>query len=60
MMGNIATSPDMWQALFEQLDSDRIGLCYDPSHLIWQGIDPYENMCVATLISPTWRSTTPI
>lgn len=44
MMGNIATSPDMWQALFEQLNSDRIGLCYDPSHLVWQGIDPYENI----------------
>lgn len=44
MMGNIATSPDMWQALFERLDSDRIGLCYDPSHLVWQMIDPYENI----------------
>lgn len=44
MMGNIATSPDMWQALFDRLDSDRIGLCYDPSHLVWQMIDPYENI----------------
>ena len=44
MMGNIATSPDMWQALFDRLESDRIGLCYDPSHLIWQGIDPYSNI----------------
>lgn len=44
MMGNIATSPDVWQALFDRLDSDRIGLCYDPSHLLWQMIDPYENI----------------
>lgn len=41
MMGNIATSPDVWAELFDRLDSDRIGLCYDPSHLVWQLIDPY-------------------
>lgn len=44
MMGNIATSPDIWQALFERLNSNKIGLCYDPSHLVWQMIDPYENI----------------
>lgn len=44
MMGNIATSPDMWQALFDRLDSDKLGLCYDPSHMVWQMIDPYENI----------------
>lgn len=44
MMDNIATSPDMWQELFDRLDSDHIGLCYDPSHLVWQMIDPYENL----------------
>ena len=44
MMGNIAASPDMWQMLFDRLDSDRIGLCYDPSHLVWQMIDPYGNI----------------
>lgn len=42
MMGNIATSPDIWAEIFDRLDSDRIGLCYDPSHLVWQLIDPYE------------------
>ena len=31
-------------ALFDRLDSDKIGLCYDPSHLVWQMIDPYENI----------------
>lgn len=44
IMGNIATTPDMWEALFSKLNSDKIGLCYDPSHLVWQMIDPYENI----------------
>lgn len=44
MMGNIATSPDLWEMLFDRLNSDHIGLCYDPSHLVWQMIDPYENI----------------
>lgn len=44
IMGNIATTPDIWQALFDRLNSDRIGLCYDPSHLLWQMIEPYDNM----------------
>ncbi len=42
MMGNIATSPDVWEELFQRLNSDKIGLCYDPSHLVWQLIDPYQ------------------
>lgn len=42
LMGNIAISPVMWERLFERLDSDRIGLAYDPSHLVWEMIDPYE------------------
>ncbi|RLQ96604.1 sugar phosphate isomerase/epimerase family protein [Falsibacillus albus] len=41
LMGNIAISPDLWAALFEKLDSPNAGLAYDPSHLIWQFIDPY-------------------
>ena len=44
VMGNIAVSPDVWEELFDRLGSDRIGLCYDPSHLVWQFIDPYENI----------------
>jgi sugar phosphate isomerase/epimerase len=44
VMGNIAVSPDMWEELFDKLDSDKLGLCYDPSHLVWQFIDPYENI----------------
>lgn len=41
LMGNIAISPVMWHALFDRLKSDKVGLAYDPSHLIWQMIDPY-------------------
>lgn len=36
---NIAISPKIWQRLFMDLESDRIGLNYDPSHMIWQQMD---------------------
>lgn len=42
MMGNIAIAPDIWHEIFERVGSDKLGLAYDPSHLIWQFIDPYE------------------
>ncbi len=42
LMGNIAISPVMWQRIFERLKSDRLGLAYDPSHLVWEMIDPYQ------------------
>lgn len=42
MMGNIALSPYMWDILFDKLDSDRVGLAYDPSHMVWQMMNPYE------------------
>ena len=41
LMGNIAISPKMWRMIFEQLDSPNLGLAYDPSHLVWEMIDPY-------------------
>lgn len=41
LMGNIAISPVMWRRIFERLDSDRLGIAYDPSHLVWEMIDPY-------------------
>ena len=41
LMGNIAISPVMWQRIFERLPSDKLGLAYDPSHLVWEMIDPY-------------------
>lgn len=41
LMGNIAISPVMWRIIFERIDSKNVGLAYDPSHLVWQHIDPY-------------------
>jgi len=40
-MGNIAVSPYMWDMIFDKIKSPRLGLAYDPSHLVWQSIDPY-------------------
>ena len=34
LMGNIAISPVMWRRIFERLDSDKLGIAYDPSHLV--------------------------
>ena len=41
LMGNIAISPVMWRRIFERLDSDKLGIAYDPSHLVWEMVDPY-------------------
>jgi sugar phosphate isomerase/epimerase len=38
-VGNIAFSPEMWDALFDAVPSAAIGLEFDPSHLVWLGID---------------------
>lgn len=37
---NLATSPAIWRRLFADLPSPNLGLNYDPSHMIWQGMDP--------------------
>ena len=36
---NLATTPELWRALFEALPSANLGLNFDPSHLVWQHID---------------------
>jgi sugar phosphate isomerase/epimerase len=36
---NLAVSPAIWKALFEDIPSPNFGLNIDPSHLIWQHID---------------------
>ncbi|MEL6923832.1 MAG: sugar phosphate isomerase/epimerase family protein [Bacteroidota bacterium] len=36
---NLATSPAIWQRMFEDIPSDHFGLNYDPSHMIWQRMD---------------------
>lgn len=41
-INNICHSPRMWRllsSLLPEKDRDHFGLCLDPSHLVWQGID---------------------
>jgi len=40
---NIATGPIGWEALFKAMkDSPHVGLQFDPSHLVWQFMDPVQ------------------
>lgn len=39
---NLMTTPDIWRKVFDALDSDVLGLNYDPSHFVWQQIDYLE------------------
>jgi sugar phosphate isomerase/epimerase len=39
---NFATVPDAWEKVFDLVPSPRLGLEFDPSHLVRQFIDPYE------------------
>jgi sugar phosphate isomerase/epimerase len=36
---NPVCTPEAWDALFAAIPSDHLGICFDPSHCIWQGID---------------------
>jgi sugar phosphate isomerase/epimerase len=36
---NVATSPAIWRELFALFPGGRLGLNFDPSHLVWQFID---------------------
>ena len=36
---NIAFAPDVWETIFNILPSENLGLNFDPSHLLWLGID---------------------
>lgn len=37
---NLATTPAIWRSIFHDIPSPNLGLNIDPSHLIWQNIDP--------------------
>lgn len=37
---NLAISPAIWRRMFADIPSDHFGLNYDPSHLVWQQMDP--------------------
>ncbi|RDU24098.1 sugar phosphate isomerase/epimerase family protein [Anaerosacchariphilus polymeriproducens] len=36
---NIMTTPANWRKVFEIIDSEYLGINYDPSHFVWQQID---------------------
>ncbi len=36
---NLMTTPALWRKVFSLLASDHLGINYDPSHFVWQGID---------------------
>lgn len=36
---NIMTTPDLWHRVFDLLDSEYLGLNFDPSHFVWQQLD---------------------
>lgn len=40
-MGNIAISPYLLERIFDRIPEKRLGLCYDPSHFVWEMMDPY-------------------
>jgi sugar phosphate isomerase/epimerase len=37
---NLAASPAIWRRMFNEIPSPNFGLNYDPSHLVWQQMDP--------------------
>ncbi len=36
---NLFTTPENWQKVMDVLESDNLGINYDPSHFVWQMID---------------------
>ena len=36
---NLMTTPDLFRKIFAILDSEYIGLNFDPSHFVWQQMD---------------------
>ncbi len=37
--GNLAHTPELWRKLFDLIPSPALGLTFDPSHFVWQGVD---------------------
>ena len=42
--GTMACTPEAWDLMFDAVPSKALGVEYDPSHLIWQGIDYIETL----------------
>lgn len=43
-MGNIACNPEMWERILEAVPSHCLGLSCDPSHWVWMGMMPAEDV----------------
>jgi sugar phosphate isomerase/epimerase len=41
---NLAISPKIWSELFRRVVSNHLGLNYDPSHAVWQFMDPAKHV----------------
>jgi sugar phosphate isomerase/epimerase len=39
---NLAVSPRIWRQMFDEIPSASFGLNYDPSHMVWQHMDPIQ------------------
>jgi sugar phosphate isomerase/epimerase len=39
---NLATTPAIWRRMFAEFPAAHFGLNYDPSHLVWQMMDPIQ------------------
>ncbi|MBQ8606208.1 MAG: sugar phosphate isomerase/epimerase [Clostridia bacterium] len=37
---NLFTTPKLWRQMFDIIGSESFGINYDPSHFVWQQIDP--------------------
>lgn len=42
--GNLAHTPENWRTLFDLIPSPALGLTFDPSHFVWQGMDSLKAM----------------
>ena len=38
---NLGTTPAIWDRMYNDIPSNYFGLNYDPSHMIWQHMDPF-------------------
>ena len=43
-MGNIACNPEMWERILDAVPSEHLGLSCDPSHWVWMGMMPAEDV----------------
>ena len=43
-MGQIGCNPEMWEKILDAVPSDHLGLSCDPSHWLWMGMLPVEDV----------------